>query len=123
MTGVRNLTRSEWELLNYLVASAKNPSLQSELNEGLVVMRLSDGRMGSLRLIPRGVDSRLQQFGRQLLHADCHDIDGVPVSITVNLDKNGHLYELDIWKVDFSDLVRFPSKTHINVRPTEEDKH
>jgi hypothetical protein len=30
------------------------------------------------------------------------DIDGTPVSAALNVDQQGNLYELDIWKVDFS---------------------
>ncbi|WP_164849993.1 DUF6984 family protein [Mucilaginibacter limnophilus] len=44
-----------------------------------------------------------------MAEAETFDEDDVLISITVNLDKGGDLYELDIWKVDFSAVKRFPS--------------
>jgi hypothetical protein len=36
------------------------------------------------------------------------DRDGVPVSFSVNLDEEGALFELDIWRVDFQTLQSLP---------------
>ena len=38
-----------------------------------------------------------------------NDADGVPVSAALNLDQDHHLFELDVWKVDFSPLQRWPT--------------
>ena len=37
------------------------------------------------------------------------DKDGVDVVASLFLDKEGNLYELDIWKVDFSELLSLPN--------------
>ena len=37
------------------------------------------------------------------------DSDGVPISVTLNIDDDGLLYELDIWKVDFSPIIKYPN--------------
>jgi hypothetical protein len=39
----------------------------------------------------------------------------VPVSVALNLDEQGELYELDIWKMDFSPLQRIPPADQIQI--------
>ncbi|WP_420885213.1 DUF6984 family protein, partial [Candidatus Symbiothrix dinenymphae] len=36
------------------------------------------------------------------------DEDGVDVIASLNIDDTGDLYELDIWKTDFSPLIKLP---------------
>lgn len=67
---------------------------------------MRDVGMGSVTFLRSG--SAARRFGRQLRSATCIDVDGVAVSITVNLDQNGNLFELDFFKGDFSPLKRFP---------------
>ena len=38
------------------------------------------------------------------------DEDGVKVIASLNVDSDGHLFELDIWKTDFSPLLRIPAE-------------
>lgn len=44
-----------------------------------------------------------------LLEATCVDLDEVVLSISLNVDERGELFELDIWKVVFSTLCAIPS--------------
>jgi hypothetical protein len=61
------------------------------------VVDMADGEMGSLRFI--GKCQRM--LGPRIAEAGYLDEDGVLVSITVNADQHGALFELDIWKADF----------------------
>ena len=79
-----------------------------------LVEDMQDGDMGSLRFRPPG--SYDQRFGKQIAEAEFTDSDGVPVSVTINLDDRGHLFELDIWKMDFSPLKQYPSAGEIKVK-------
>ena len=90
------------------------PHLIESLN-GLVVAELNDGGMGSLSLIPKGVEGAARSFGQQLVLAEFTDSDGVPVSVALNLDGAGNLYELDIWKVNFSPLLNWPAPADIRI--------
>jgi len=36
------------------------------------------------------------------------DIDGTPISISLNIDENNNLFELDIWRVDFNPVKKYP---------------
>ena len=79
-----------------------------------LVEDMQDGNMGSLRFRPPG--SYDQRFGKQIAEAEFTDTDGVLVSATINLDDQGHLFELDIWKMDFSPLKRYPSAEEVKVK-------
>ena len=62
--------------------------------------------MGSLAFAPLDADRR---FGSA--PAECHfrDSDGVIVSAALNLDQEG-LDEVEVWKVDFSPLRKWPAR-------------
>jgi hypothetical protein len=68
---------------------------------------MADGGMGSLLLLPPRGD---RVVSAQVAKAEFDDADGIPVSATLNLDDAGALFELDIWKVDFSRLQRLPDE-------------
>lgn len=85
-----------------------NPvSLLMHTVEELIVEEMEDGGMGSLRGGVDGEDNRL--FSRELAKVDLFDADQVSVFISVNLDTDGHFFELEIFKGDFSPLKKFPS--------------
>lgn len=71
------------------------------------VEEMSDGGMGSLKVVVDGEDRRT--YSKDLAKVDLYDIDEVPIFISVNLDTDGNFFELDVFKADFSSLKRFPS--------------
>ena len=75
----------------------------------LLVSPLHDGKMGSLTLFPHNTLNKERHFGVQVSECQFKDIDGVPVIASLYLDKDNELFELDIWKVDFSKLEMIPS--------------
>ena len=86
-----------------------------DLLEGLLVQEMNDGGMGSLLLIPSGLDDATRSFGRQLVSGQFDDSDGVLVSVAVNVDSHERLFELDIWKVNFAPLLRWPKPSAIRI--------
>ena len=98
---MRPLLDSEIPLMRWLLAKAQRP----ESLDGLLVEPLDDGEMGSLRIGPTGI---VRQFGRSLSEAEFTDRDGTLVMATLNADDEGHLLELDMWRVDFAPLQRWP---------------
>lgn len=91
-------------------ASRFVPQLRS-----LMVTEMNDGGMGSLRFVSGF--SMGARFGKQIAEAHYTDSDGVPVSIAINIDRKGHLFELDVWKVDYTPLKRWPKPE--DLRPPE----
>lgn len=95
------------EILLVLFLLSKHPR-GAELIVGLQNARvadMADGGMGSVTFDP----DHVRKFGRVLLEASCVDLDEVVLSIALNVDERGELFELDIWKVDFSTLCAIPS--------------
>jgi hypothetical protein len=103
----RELTQAERELVTFLLASKNDTRAVIGL-----VHAMDDGGMGSLLFA--GPKGRL--YGGTLAEAEFHDDDGTPVIAAINLDKDGELFELDVWKVDFSPLIRIPSTDQMMIR-------
>ena len=99
---MRLLDDSEVPLVKWLLDAA---NINADLL-ALKVQSMNDGGMGSLAFAPADGS---RKFGRKA--AECHfkDSDGTLVSVTLDLDDLGHLFEMDLWRVDFSALVRWPS--------------
>gem|GEM_PF-3035541 len=74
----------------------------------LRVRDMADGGMGSLLFQP---GSSIERFGLAELYFI--DEDGVLVTASLNATREGKPVELDIWKVDFSPLKRWPEAPEI----------
>lgn len=69
---------------------------------------MTDEGMGSLRLYPEGFNVGHRAFGRRASECQFCDDDGVEVIVSLNIDKAGKPYELDIWKTNFQKLKLIP---------------
>lgn len=108
----RLLRENEKALLVALLSNRADFScLEREIAVGRV-FDMSDEGMGSVRFV--ACDDRI--FGATAVEAAYFDVDGVLVSIAVNLDDQGGLYELDIWKTDFSPLKKYPTPEVVDVK-------
>jgi len=103
---VRPLTQSERQLVEFLLHLAEEKNIH-DLNNTLVV-EMDDSGMGSLQF----GESREGRLGHRVAEAKFADDDGLPVFASLVLDQSGRLYELDLWKVDFSPLKRIPEPSH-----------
>ncbi len=72
---------------------------------------MNDGGMGSVRFVG-GAD---RQFGGVIAEGNFRDEDGTQVTVAINVDQHGELYEIDIWKVDFSPVKRIPPVEQIQI--------
>ncbi len=99
---MRRISQAEVELITALVQG--NPQYESQIRQLNNVVDLSDGGMGSIRF--GEVDKR--RFGGQIAEISVLDVDGVPVSFALNVDQEGILFELDVFKSDFSPLKEIP---------------
>ncbi|WP_431201974.1 DUF6984 family protein [Bradyrhizobium betae] len=100
----RPLTSNERDLIAFILG--QHSPLQVDLD---LVEEMNDGGMGSLRFV--GTADR--RFGRCIGEAEFDDADGVPVSVALNADQHGMLFELDVWKVDFSPLQRIAALSEL----------
>jgi len=103
----RKLSEQEAKLLEAL-ASKASINLPVDWQETIMVSSMDDGKMGSLYLFPKGIIGYSRLFGRQASDCCFIDKDGIKVIASLNLDNNGDLFELDIWKTDYSPLIYIP---------------
>jgi len=107
----RPLTSAERQLLQAMLARVK-PEIETTLTS-VLVKDMDDGGMRSLRFVTHGAQRHL---GGAIAQAEYLDEDGVPVYITINVDREDRLYEVDFWKVDFSPLKRYPRPSDIKIQ-------
>ncbi len=106
----RPLRKLELLLLGQLIKNA-TIIIPSNWKDDLLVCPMNDDGMGSLTLYPKGVNEVPKRFmGACISEIMFKDKDGIEVIASLNTDNNGNLYELDIWKTDFSPLIELPTK-------------
>jgi hypothetical protein len=114
MSAWRKLRKEETDLITAMVRHIpKSNAVLRSLSERLV-KDMKDGGMGSLRFKDR--DNRERRLGKKIAEAEFTDEDGLPVSAVLNLDDNGKLFELDMWKGDFSALKRYPRPEELRLK-------
>jgi hypothetical protein len=115
MTTARPLSEHEKILVAALLrANPKLAGLADSLDQ-LLAREMQDGGMGSLVLIPPGLKHSRRSFGQEVAKGEFLDADGVPVSVAINTDNEGRLFELDVWKVNFAPLVALPDPSAIRI--------
>lgn len=88
-------------MTNSKLAEVIVPTLNTALVEDM-----DDGEMGSIRFKSCAADSG-RSLGRRVAEAEFLDEDAVPVSVELNLDEHSQLFELDVWKFDYSPVSRW----------------
>ena len=113
----RHLQEQEKNLLKKMLTYTVRGATIIDQLDSIRVESMNDCGMGSLKFV--GPISSQRQFGAALVEAEFLDKDDVPVFAVVNLDRKGNLYELDIWKVDFSALIRWPDIEDVSIKLSE----
>ena len=108
----REFTVEEIGIISFLLRAAKKDEVYiSNFFSNTKCSNMDDGGMGSLRFVSsgKGFSIDAQKFGGEI--SSCHftDEDGVWVSAALYIDSSGCPFELDMWKVDFSPLIRIPN--------------
>ena len=104
---LRKPTEEELRFIQFMIREGKG-KISPRWSETLMVGPMDDGGMGSLLLYPNGKIIAGRTFGRTLFEVEFKDADHVAVIASLNLDQHDELFELDIWKVNFDPLIRFP---------------
>jgi hypothetical protein len=107
MESNRKPTREEEELIDFLIQKSLK-KFSSDWKEEITVQTMNDGGMGSLVICSTDKREQERRFGEQISEYHFIDKDGVDVIVSLNVDNNGNLFELDIWKTDFTPLINFP---------------
>ena len=116
---VRELREDELRVLRKVLSQT---SIETEFEEQVASMKvqtMADGGMGSIRFY-NGRDRSPLDYGGQIAEAAFQDADGVPVSITLSVDTIGDLFEMDVFKADFSPLIRYPDLADLAIIERDE---
>lgn len=108
----RKLTSKEKAIVNALIIAGdpKWSHLTKHLSS-VKVIEMEDGGMGSLLFFNGKNEDR--KLGHVVNQAEFIDSDDIIVSIALNLDEDGQLFELDFWKVNFEKLINMPSPSQL----------
>ena len=111
MKPIRNLKLEEIQLISFLLKD--KPEYFAFLQElpDLFVSEMDDGGMGSLEFVAAAAKSKIMRD--EIARIDLNDNDGLPLSIAVNTNVFDEVYELDVFKADFSPLKRFPVAPYV----------
>ena len=113
-----HLRRPLPEEVEFLIGVARGTSIENVVISALrgsLVEDLSDGGMRSIKFHNNVGEKR--HFYKEAFAVEYVDADGVPVSIALNIDETGQLYEVDFFKADFSPLVRYPKAGQVVGKP------
>lgn len=109
----RNFTKEETVIVSFLLRAAKKDDFCiSNFISETQCSDMKDGGMGSLHFMPRGqmVANDDREFDYEMRACHFMDEDGVLVCVALYADSVGLPFELDVWKVDFSPLIRMPNE-------------
>lgn len=109
---LRPLRTEEYSFIRALLGQVRDGEQLLHQLEHAQVRDMNDGGMGSLEFA--GEERR--SLGSCLVEAEYVDCDGALVSIELNADESGRLYELDMWKVDFAPLREFPAFERVAIK-------
>jgi hypothetical protein len=101
----RSLSANELELLKFMLSGKEHEHLLNGV-KSLRVTELTDSNMGSIRFVSLLNERRASCLDR----AEFRDVEGSNINVAINADQTGELYEIDIWKYDFTPVIKFPGK-------------
>lgn len=104
MGTIRKADANELAMLRRLVEKADWKPPVKDWEKSLRVESMEDGGMGSFRIFPDGRITGKRVFGKEISSFSFLDVDDVEVLVSLNLDQNGYLFEVDVWKVDYSQV-------------------
>ena len=104
---IKEISEIQKSALEYLAGIA-GIDLSEDWDRGLLVKELADGGMGSFQVFQNQVEpSGVRTFGKRVSEYQYNDRDGIPVLVSLNLDSEGRLFEVDVWKIHYSSVRDF----------------
>jgi hypothetical protein len=103
----RTIRPEEKALVLFLLEKLNLKQEDFPINES--VFEYEGGKMGSISFGSGSADD----YEGDLIQVQYFDTDTTPVVITLTVDKNKQLLDLDFWKTDFSKLLKYPETGEI----------
>ena len=93
-------------MLRRLFQQLEDPGAWAGRLDYLKVRDMPDSGMGSLCFVSPMRSPHERRFGRRVAELQFNDVDGVAILASLNVDDEGELYELDIWRTDFKPVIK-----------------
>lgn len=100
---MRIIREEEKRLIEFLLTMIGAQTEKYPISE--TVFEYEGGVMGSISM----QDTDGSTYFRDLIQVNYTDTDQIPVVITLTIDKEEKLLDLDFWKEDFSKLLQYPT--------------
>ncbi len=101
MNQTRKIRQNEKAIIIFLLEKLNLNVIDYPINED--VFEYEGGKMGSISL-----NNNPDSYAGDLIQVEYIDTDKTPVMITLTHDDEGQLLDLDFWKTDFSQLLKYP---------------
>lgn len=108
MVNNRKLIPEEIALITFL-ANKANFKLESNWKDHIIAYPLTMGKIGSIGLLRNHMQEYTRRRSREISCCKFHDTDHIEVAAYLLIDSEDMLYELDLWKVDDSEIHHIPS--------------
>lgn len=108
LNNLRRPSIKEMYLIDYLVQKG-NFHIQDDWKDNIMVHPMNDGNMGGLTIYQNDLINEDRHFGSMISDVQFNDVDQSIVLVSLYIDNNGKLFELDVWKIDFRPLIDFPN--------------
>ena len=121
----RNLTAQEKVIVRKMLSSTdRADQLLEKLDDYRVVEAADHCGLGGIDFLDS--EGKVNRMSETLVGACSVDQDGMLLHMHMNLDHNGEICGLEIWKEDGSAIVRYPEASEIrifgdDIKPIEED--
>ena len=115
----RHLSPDELLVISTLLSARPDTAHFLRVLDKLRVVEMQDGGMGSLLLVPSESVTGARIFGKRIVSGEFKDSDGIPVVVSINIDRTDQLFELDVWKVNFAPRLRWPKPSEISIHESE----
>lgn len=99
----RPIRENELKLIRFLLSYLKVDESKFPISD--TAFEYEGGKMGSINL----VNNNQGEYKGDIAIAQYIDSDGVIVMITLTIDSNNNLLDLDFWKTNFEKLEKYPS--------------
>ena len=103
----RPIKDAERLIIQHLLEFIKAKPNQFEISN--TAFEYEGGKMGSINL----VNENQGEYKGDIAIAQYIDSDGVIVMITLTIDSNNNLLDLDFWKTNFEKLEKYPSPSDL----------
>lgn len=108
MGNSRNLTSEEIALIEFLAMKSKI-QLDKDWADRTLAIPFTQYPIGSIGLINKKSKGFIHECSRVISCCKFLDTDNVDVCVYLLVDSENVLYELDLWKVDNSEIHHIPS--------------